>query len=65
MRPDWGSNPPVFVYTEEEIRAVLDEHDPGVDYDVGVRCMGVHCTQDWTTDHIIDELKKHRMEKIS
>ena len=65
-RPNWGwgEHKPVPVFTEAEIRAVLWEHWPSPDYDVGVRCMGPdHDCHDWDVDHLIRKLKEAREVK--
>jgi hypothetical protein len=60
-RPDWGHgpNPPVRMWTAEQIRAVMEEHR---DTTNGCLCSWrvgpVDRDQEFTADHLIDELEK-------
>jgi hypothetical protein len=66
-KPDWGHGPnqPVKMYTEAQIRQVMEEHDVNAfigeeecaDYECGSRaCRGTYATPN--ADHIINELRK-------
>lgn len=68
-KPDWGHgpNPPVQMFSEEEIRLVLDIHYPTVDSQYGdyslCACstkVGLAGYTDFTTEHFIERLRKLR-----
>lgn len=62
-RPDWGHgpNPPVPVFTEAEVRAVLTAHPPEAHWcNDGTAALYCGCTVflDWTSEHFIEKLKE-------
>ena len=63
MSEDWGHGPnePVQVWTDVEIRAVLDLSGHGPHGRVDCICTRGKA---WDTDHIIDLLKKQRQRGV-
>jgi hypothetical protein len=63
---DWGHGPntPVLTFTEDEIRAVMKEHEP-TDIDCECSCSPMTATPEkpfiyFSVDHLIDMLKEAR-----
>lgn len=62
-RPNWGwgERDPVPMFTEDEIRAVMDEHPPVPEWDVGIMCGAHDDGSQLYEDHFIDKLKEARL----
>jgi hypothetical protein len=72
-RPDWGwgANPPVFTFTEHEIRAVAEAHhySPPDQGERGGLCSCRYSSSrpavEYTIDHFIEKLKEARERALA